>query len=445
MSPSRVSRSLAWMVVAVAAVFIPWGTLLISSAGRIDREVNAKCSGIRSLERIERYARGLSGPLPASDAEGDRAQCAKWMEDVGALAADEPELREAEASVRSAVASLESRKTESDAIATLTSLTSLIGGVDRIQTQLRTDLAILTRRLNSNWTQLNFMAILSCALAVTLALVLFAYDRSVLDRKKVEADEATLRAELAHVGRLSVVGEMGTKVAHELNQPLGAITSYLAGCVRRLQQGEGDPAEMIKALKAAAEEAKRASSIIQGLRDFVRHSQPSAAAVEINDLVREVLPLLALELRESHVVPELELTDGLETILVDRIQIGQVVVNLVRNALEAMSETPAAERRLIVRTARAESLAPGRERHPGREREPAILVSVEDTGSGVDPNLLPNLFQPFHTTKAKGMGMGLAISRTIVEAHDGWIRAEPRRGQGTVFRFQIPCPALVPA
>jgi len=318
-------------------------------------------------------------------------------------------------------------------------LTSLVGGVDRMQTHLRQELARLSRRLNSRWTQLNFMAILSCALAVTLALVLFAYDRSVLDRKRVESEEATLRAELAHVGRLSVVGEMGTKVAHELNQPLGAIHSYLAGCVRRLQQGEGDSAEMIQALKAAAEEAKRASSIIQGLRDFVRNSQPSASVVEINDLVREVLPLLAVELRESQVEPEFELSEGLETILVDRIQIGQVVVNLVRNALEAMSETPVAERRLILRTARAENRA------PGRAADPAILVSVEDTGSGVDPNLLPNLFQPFHTTKAKGMGMGLAISRTIVEAHDGWIRAEPRRGQGTVFQFQIPCPSLVPA
>lgn len=416
------------MVVVVAAIFIPAGTLLIPSVSRLEREMNAEAAGILRLERIERHALALAGIDRDTEESTNAAQVQEWTGELLALAPDDADFRDAHAAVQSALAALEARRagTEADAAA---SVSDAVRGIDRMQERLRQDLARRSRQLVASWKQLNFMAILSCALAVTLALVLFAYDKSVLDRKRVEAEEQTLRAELAHVGRLSVVGEMGTKMAHELNQPLGAIHSYLAGCVRRLQQREGDPAEMIRALKAAAQEAKRASSLIQGLRDFARNAQPAASAVDINDLVREVLPLLSAELRECRVDPELRLTDGLEAILVDRIQIGQVIVNLVRNALEAMTGTPVGERRLVIRTARAP--------------DHRVEVSVEDTGCGVDAALLPNLFQPFHTTKPKGMGMGLAISRTIVEAHDGWIRAETRPAGGAIFRFQIPCPSLV--
>jgi C4-dicarboxylate-specific signal transduction histidine kinase len=264
---------------------------------------------------------------------------------------------------------------------------------------------------------------------VTLALLLFAYDRSVMDRREAEEGEEELREELAHVGRLSVVGEMGTKIAHELNQPLGAIQNYIAGCVRRLRQHDGDPEEVIGALEKAKRETERASAIIRGLREFARHSEGRWSVVGVNDLVHEVLPLLSAELRESRIEPELELSEGLEPVHADRIQIEQVLVNLIRNSIEAMSGTPAEERRLIVKT--------------GRTSDRGIEVQVEDTGCGLHPDLLPNLFQPFHTTKPKGMGIGLAISRTIVEAHEGTIRAEPRRGRGAVFRFQLPCPSMV--
>jgi C4-dicarboxylate-specific signal transduction histidine kinase len=423
-SLSRTSRSLAWMVVVVAAIFIPAGTLLISSVSRNEREMNAEAGGILRLERLERHALGLAGIVRDPDAPAQEAQVLEWTGSLLALAPEDPEFRDVHAEVQSAILALGERGEGS-------AITAAVRGIDRMQEILRKDLTRRSRQLVASWKQLNFMAILSCALAVTLALVLFAYDRSVLDRKRVEAEEQTLRAELAHVGRLSVVGEMGTKMAHELNQPLGAIHSYLAGCVRRLQQREGDPAEMIRALKAAAQEAKRASALIQGLRDFARNARPAASAVDINDLVLEVLPLLAAELRECRVEPELHLTEGIEAILVDRIQMGQVIVNLVRNALEAMAATPVGERRLVIRT--------------GRAPDHRVEVSVEDSGCGIREELLPSLFQPFHTTKPKGMGMGLAISRTIVEAHDGWIRAEHRPGGGSIFRFQIPCPSLVTA
>ena len=186
---------------------------------------------------------------------------------------------------------------------------------------------------------------------------------------------------------------------------------------------------MIGALEKAMRETERASAIIHGLREFGRHSEGRCEPVLVNELVREVLPLLSAEFQEHRIEPELDLAEGLEPVHADRIQIQQVLVNLVRNSMEAMEETPADERRLIVRTARIS--------------DRMVEVLVEDTGCGLSSELLPNLFQPFHTTKAKGMGIGLAISRTIVEAHEGTIRAEPRRGRGAVFRFQLPCPAVI--
>jgi C4-dicarboxylate-specific signal transduction histidine kinase len=438
-SLSRASRSLAWGVVAVAAVCIPWGTVLISSANEAESEATDLVAAVRRLDHIERYTLELGGLArgAAPAAAGDPHAYEEWIAGVRAIASGEPALRESLGRVEAGVARLRdlaggdgsAADPAERSLQVLDATSAILAGSQAMKDSLRKELNVRTSTIFSKWTQLQVMAILSCALAIALALVLFAYDRIVAERERVEAEERTLRAELAHVGRLSMVGEMGTKVAHELNQPLGAIHNYLAGCVRRLQQREGDPAEMIQALKAAADEATRASSIIQGLRDFVRNSQPRSSTVEINDLVREVLPLLAIELRESRIEPELRLAEGLEPVLVDRIQIGQVLVNLIRNALEAMAEISPSKRKLVVTTRQAD------EHH--------IEVAVEDTGCGLAPDVLSNLFQPFHTTKPKGMGMGLAISRTIVEAHEGRILAEPRPGQGAIFRFQLPCPSMV--
>jgi C4-dicarboxylate-specific signal transduction histidine kinase len=414
-------------------------------------EIGTKAACFRNLERIERYCYRLGGfarkpggkqETERSGSSTDHQQVQSWLEALKTCAPNDPAFSDGVTRLTAEFARMEeigarTEPTSTDgapARETLSAMTSILDLMEPLEERLRTDLTQASKALLEKWMQLNFMAILSTGLAVTLALVLFAYDRSVTERKKAEAGEHLLRAELAHVGRLSVVGEMGTKVAHELNQPLGAIHNYIAGCVRRLQQRDGqqrdgENGDMIQALSAAAEETKRASSIIQGMREFVRNAEPRTSMVEINDLVREVLPLLSAELHESRVEPELQLAEDLDPILVDRIQIGQVLVNLIRNSLEAMRGVPVDERRLILRTSEAP--------------ENRIEVFVEDTGSGLPTDLLPSLFQPFHTTKPKGMGMGLAICRTIVEAHGGWIRAESRPGRGAIFRFQLPCPAMV--
>jgi signal transduction histidine kinase len=430
----RVARWFAWGIVGIAGLVLPCVTILVSSVNRQGRDVAERIATLRRLEWIERYGFELAGV--ATKRVGNPSEAApheQFEERLRALEStprEEPEFRQRVDRIGATVRLLETRDArEAEPGARMELLAALLEDSGSLETRLRGQVSDLSRDLADQSWETNLLALLSCALSVTLALLLFAYDRSVMDRRKAEEGEQELREELAHVGRLSVVGEMGTKIAHELNQPLGAIQNYIAGCVRRLRQHDGDPQEVIGALEKAKRETERASAIIRGLREFARHSEGRWSVVGVNDLVHEVLPLLSAELRESRIEPELELSEGLEPVHADRIQIEQVLVNLIRNSIEAMSGTPAEERRLIVKT--------------GRTSDRGIEVQVEDTGCGLHPDLLPNLFQPFHTTKPKGMGIGLAISRTIVEAHEGTIRAEPRRGRGAVFRFQLPCPSMV--
>jgi signal transduction histidine kinase len=230
---------------------------------------------------------------------------------------------------------------------------------------------------------------------VALALLLFAYDKA---SRTVAGGggEQVLRTELAHVGRLSVVGEMGTKIAHELNQPLGAIQGYLAGSVRRLGQREADPEEVVGALEQAMRETERASAIIRGLREFARRSEGRWSTVDIHELVR----------RSSRSSPSSCARAGssrssssprVSTVYADRIQIGQVLVNLIRNSIEAMASTPVDERRLIVKTSRisdrmteSKSSTPGADsRRPPPEPVPA-LPHDEAEGHGDRPGDQPD-------------------------------------------------------
>jgi C4-dicarboxylate-specific signal transduction histidine kinase len=440
MKIGRIAHGSAWCIVGLAALVLPCVTLVSANARARQARIAESIVAVRRLEWIERYACRVSGvprtdpPDPTIVLQEDATEHATFERLAASLAASrqDPVFREPLARNVAAIREVE-RSGESGTAARSPEGTASLAGIlertDALKAAVRAAAMQDSKELATQWSQTNLLAVLSCALAVTLALLLFAYDRSVVDRTKAEEGEQELRAELAHVGRLSVVGEMGTKIAHELNQPLGAIQSYLAGCVRRLRQAGGDREDVIGALEQAMRETERASAIIHGLREFGRHSGGRFAPVEVNELVREVLPLLAAEFRENRIEPELDLAEGLERVHADRIQIEQVLVNLMRNSIEAMASTPADERRLIVRTSRVS----------GR----MVEVLVEDTGCGLSSDLLPNLFQPFHTTKAKGMGIGLAISRTIVEAHEGTIRAEPRRGRGAVFRFQLPCPSMV--
>jgi signal transduction histidine kinase len=236
--------------------------------------------------------------------------------------------------------------------------------------------------------------------------------------------ERYLQAELVHVVRLSTMGEMTSNLAHELNQPLSAIVAFVAGCARRLEEGETATSELITAMREAEREALRAGEIIRHLREFVRRKEPQQSPVQVNEVMREVLSLLATELRLGEVKVTADLAGDLPLVSADRIQIAQVLINLLRNASEAMAAARPPDRRLWIRT----------RVHSSGE----IEVVVEDSGPGFKPAVADRIFEPYVTTKPQGLGMGLAISRTIVQAHGGTITAERRGGEpGVRFRFTL--------
>jgi signal transduction histidine kinase len=249
--------------------------------------------------------------------------------------------------------------------------------------------------------------------------------RDISDRRRAEERERYLQAELTHVVRLSTMGEMASNLAHELNQPLSAIVAFVAGCARRLEEGDSPTPELIAAMREAESEALRAGDIIRHLREFVRRKEPHQAPVQVNEVVLEVLSLLGPELRLGEVEVKTSLAPHLPVVLADRVQIAQVLINLVRNASEAMASMPRNDRRLRIRTEAA----------PERR----IQVVVEDSGPGFKPGVADRLFEPFNTTKDQGMGMGLAISRAIVQAHGGTIAARPSPGPtGAILSFVLP-------
>ena len=232
-----------------------------------------------------------------------------------------------------------------------------------------------------------------------------------------------LQSELVHVSRLSAMGEMASALAHELNQPLAAISNYMKGS-RRLLMASSDPnrPKIEHALDRAAEQAIRAGQIIRRLRDFVSRGESEKRVESISKLIEEAGALGLTGAREQGVRLRFNLDHQHDLVLVDRVQIQQVLVNLFRNALEAMAQTP--RRELAASNTKV--------------ADDMIEVTVSDTGSGFDDDAKSNLFQTFFTTKEAGMGVGLSISRSIVEAHGGRMWAEANELGGATFRFTLP-------
>jgi PAS domain S-box-containing protein len=242
-----------------------------------------------------------------------------------------------------------------------------------------------------------------------------------------QAHEAQLqrhRAELAHVSRLSTMGEMAANLAHELKQPLHAVNNYASGSLMRLLKAPQRDEPLVAALEQIGKEANRAAEIVRRVRGFVEKREPQLAEVSLNALVEEVVLLSKAELEQRHVQVALDLAETLPTVIGDAVQIEQVVMNLLRNGLEAMEDTPEESRRLVIKTAWL-----------GNEM---IHAEVSDCGKGIGPENLEKVFEPFFTTRPEGMGMGLSISRSIVQAHGGrlWFSANP--GQGCTFHFILP-------
>ena len=246
--------------------------------------------------------------------------------------------------------------------------------------------------------------------------------RDLSERQSAEARLQELQAELVHISRLTALGEMSSALAHELNQPLSAIANYLNGVQRILADDPSATSQKVRgALAKAVEQALRSGDIIRRLREFVSRGETEQRAESVAKLVEEASALALVGARQLGVRVYFELDRDSDYVLVDKIQIQQVVLNLVRNAVEAMSDSP--RRELLI----ASRPAPGK----------MVDISIADTGPGLAPEIAERLFQPFVTTKPQGMGVGLSICRTIVEAHGGKIWAEPNPGGGTVFHLTV--------
>jgi two-component system sensor kinase FixL len=247
--------------------------------------------------------------------------------------------------------------------------------------------------------------------------------RDLTEHQQTQARLQELQSELVHVSRLSAMGEMASALAHELNQPLAAISNYMKGS-RRLLAGSVDPntPKVESALDRAAEQALRAGQIIRRLRDFVARGESEKRVESLSKLIEEAGALGLAGAREQNVQLRFSLDPGADLVLADRVQIQQVLVNLFRNALEAMAQSPRREL-VVTNTPVADDM---------------IEVEVSDTGTGFQDDVIPNLFQTFFTTKDTGMGVGLSISRSIIEAHGGRMWAESNASGGATFRFTLP-------
>lgn len=247
----------------------------------------------------------------------------------------------------------------------------------------------------------------------------------VTQLRQAEEESRQRLDQLAHVTRMFTMNQMISGLAHELNQPLAAIANFAQACRYRLDKSTDKARKtLLESIEQISLQADRAGQIIRRLRDFVRRADSSHSWENINDLVSDVLGLLEIEARANNIQLEKDLASGLPKVTVDRIQIEQVITNLVKNALDAMRDLPPDRCRVIVRT--------------GMNGEGMLEVSVIDSGKGIEPGQLDRIFEPFFTTKQSGMGLGLSISRSIVEAHGGRLEAMKNARRGMTFLFVLP-------
>mgnify|MGYP002629313760 CR=1 FL=1 len=249
-------------------------------------------------------------------------------------------------------------------------------------------------------------------------------ERQIGVRRKAEEDAILRRAELAHIHRLNTMGEMASGFAHELNQPLSAIANFARGCIRRINKGSTDTGELLSALEQVAAQSTRAGEIIKRIRTFVKKEEPIRVRDDINRVIRETLKFIQSDAERQQTRFELDLATALPEVEIDVVQVEQVILNLVRNAIEAMSDLPDGPRTLTIRTSETDT--------------GDIDISVIDTGPGIPPDSLEGVLDPFVTTKENGLGLGLSISRSIVESHGGRLRAGNFHGAGAIVSFTLP-------
>ena len=246
----------------------------------------------------------------------------------------------------------------------------------------------------------------------------------ISEHKRAEAEARKHREELAHLGRVAIMGEMAGSLAHELNQPLTGIVNNASAGRRFIAKGRADLPKLDGLLEAIVEDGRRAGGIIRGIRSMVQKGNPTRSTVNLNDVIAYVLRLVHSDALERHCALVTQADPNLPLVEGDQVQLQQVLLNLVMNAFEAMGETPLSERRVIVRS---ERISDGR-----------VRVSVRDFGTGLLVDNSERIFEHFFSTKQNGLGMGLAIVRSIVAAHDGELAAVNAEGGGTCAYFSLP-------
>lgn len=251
--------------------------------------------------------------------------------------------------------------------------------------------------------------------------------RDITERKRAEENRRHHRAALAHVQRLCTIGEMAAEVAHEINQPLGAIAAYAEGCKYRARDRVLKQEDLYSAVERISEQAQRAGEIITQIRGFVRKAEALKSGVDVNNVVEGAAGFFGGGIRVDETIMWLDLAESLLTVQANPLQIQQVILNLAWNGIESMNDNGPQPRRLSIRTSRPSNRF--------------IEIAVQDTGPGIPAEVRDHVFDPFFTTKSDGLGMGLSISRSIINDHGGQLWCAPSTERGTVFRFTLPVEA----
>ncbi|MGA3089791.1 MAG: ATP-binding protein [Terriglobales bacterium] len=253
-----------------------------------------------------------------------------------------------------------------------------------------------------------------------------ALRKQMAEQRRTEEALQLTRTELARVVRITTIGELTASIAHEVNQPLAAVVANADACVAWLALESPNLLEARAAAERTTQGATRASEVIVRIRSLINKATPEKVPVQINEVIKEIAALALGQASKNNVSLVLELTPDLEPVLGDKIQLQQVILNLAMNAIEAMNSVDDRPRQLLIRS---------------RRQDCDVQVSVHDSGVGVAPELMARLFEPFFTTRSQGIGMGLPISRSIIEAHGGRLWAESTLNQGSDFRFVLPSAA----
>jgi signal transduction histidine kinase len=277
------------------------------------------------------------------------------------------------------------------------------------------------------WEQYRWLIILiAVALLAQSSLITgLYYERR--RRRQAEVVGRQRLAELAIMNRRSAIGETSASIAHEINQPLTAIVANGSAALAWLASKTPDIKEIVETVQSMVDEGLRASQVVGSIRGMFKKDTPTGTLLDLNDVIREVLMLLHVELNGHGVLVKTSLEEELPHVLADRVQLQQVILNLIRNAVEAMSSTAAAERILWIKSAAPDA------------RE--CIIAIKDSGPGIDSETLERIFEPFFTTKGTGMGMGLSICRSIVEAHGGRLTVASARSHGSTFQIALPQPS----